>query len=355
MKNMDCFVTRYDIDPPDGAECAVLEDSIMQKGHPVTAGSKMLHNFISPIDATVVTLLESAGVTIIGKAKMSEFGVSGLFSYEADQADEPSPCYINGSVEAVAEGIVSFALVNDYTGAISREAALRGLSCIRPTYGTVSRYGLIPSVPSMDQISIICKTPEDGQRILSIIGKTGDGSLSYHEWQDREPSPVLPCVAADFELPHSDVLTQVMQILCCGELSSSLSRYDGVKFGHRTESYDNLNELYTKSRTEAFGPDAKLVAITGAMVLSQDNYNRYYDKAMRLRRLIKESLRFYDYNVIMMRYPSVDQEGISPVCFLPSLCGLPALTVPHDGGVLTLIADAGREDMLFQAIKVVSL
>jgi Asp-tRNA(Asn)/Glu-tRNA(Gln) amidotransferase A subunit family amidase len=141
----------------------------------------------------------------------------------------------------------------------------------------------------------------------------------------------------EFELKYVDAYSKVMQILCCAELCNNISRYDGIKFGYRAEGYRDLKELYTKSRTEAFGADVKLAAMAGAMVLSQGNYIRYYDKAMRVRRLIKESLDFDAYDIIAIP---------AALRALPQLCGLPALTIPLSSGAVTLVADAGREDVL---------
>jgi len=412
---MDYFVTRYDIDCPQDAQCAVLEDSIMHRNRRVTAGSKILENFISPLDATVVTRLEAAGICILGKTKMDEFGISemllnsGLLLTNSESGIRNSE-FCSGAVSAVVDGIASFALCNDYTGAISREAAARGVCYVHPTYGTVSRYGLIPAVPSMDQIGIICKTPEDGAYVLSIIAghdpkdgamftetRAGRGELKANGERLRIGIPVNaatnPADAAsiteftknfetvDIELKYPDVYAQVMQILCCAELSSNITRYDGIKFGYRAEGYKSLRELYTKSRTEALGEGAKLVSMIGSMVLAQENYTRYYDKAMRIRRLIKESLEFDKYDAIII--PAYTEYGIrnsefgmggegetedngescgtvslkkaevpSP-CFLPGLCGLPAVTVPFNGGGLTLIADVNCENVLFSALEAV--
>ena len=380
---MDHFITKYDIEPPAGAERAVLEDSIMHKGRLVTAGSKILESFISPLDATVVTKLEAAGVAILGKTRMSEFGAEGLF---ADTTET-----VIGAVSAVADGVASFALCNDYTGAVAQKAAGHGQCYIRPTYGTVSRYGLIPAVPSMDQIGIVCRNPADGFRVLEIIAghdpkdgamfadavrpdaecgvrnaKSGDEDTHGRRLRFGAPANVFSQLwdaaavsfigigagnieLVEFELKYFDVFAQVMQILCCAELSNNITRYDGIKFGYRAGGFTGLRELYLKSRTEAFGPDAKLAAMLGAMVLSQENYLRYYDKAMRVRRLIKESLEFDKYDAIIL------PAGTPPCAALPQLCGLPAATVPFGSGGITLIADARREDILKSALEAVGL
>ena len=403
---MDYFITDYGVARQEGVECAVLEDSIMHKGHLVTAGSRMLEGFVSPIDATVVTRLEAAGVQILGKTNMDEFGVSGLFS-QAQQCTVSSTSNLEpnlpsseshapmsddlilssedlvsgsscscGAVSVVADGAAGFALCNDYTGLVGRQAAERGLYYIHPTYGTVSRYGLVPTVPSMDQIGIVCKATNEGRRVLSIISghDPKDGAMlldSDFGFQNSELGRGefvigVPTVAAsekavldfvkgfdivDVELDYFDIYAQVMRILCCAELSGNLSRYDGIKFGYRTGSYGDLEELYTKSRTEAFGADVKLALIIGAMVLSQENYARRYDKAMRIRRLIKDSLDFSKYDAIAIPASASSPNATLALSALPRLCGLPAISVPTSNGGITLIADRVREDILFSILR----
>ena len=154
----------------------------------------------------------------------------------------------------------------------------------------------------------------------------------------EEPSPCFEIDVVEVETDYSSVYKQIMQILCCAELSNNISRYDGIKYGYRAKEYNGLNELYTKSRTEAFGSDTKLAAILGAMVLSQENYTRYYDKAMKLRRKIRDSLDFNSYDVIVAKCP-----------ILSRLCGLPSITTPEH----IYIANTGREDVLEAASKAV--
>jgi aspartyl-tRNA(Asn)/glutamyl-tRNA(Gln) amidotransferase subunit A len=143
----------------------------------------------------------------------------------------------------------------------------------------------------------------------------------------------------EIKLPYSDVYNEVLYILGFAEISSNLSRYDGIKFGYRASNFKNLEELYIKTRTEAFGLEAKLAAIMGCMLLSQDNYARYYDKAMKLRRLIKESLSFDKYDVT----------AIPVDCPLAALTGLPSLTFSHNGTGFQLMADAKNESALLAA------
>jgi len=323
---------------------AVLDSSIMVKGQPATAGSKMLENFIAPFDAAVVERLNDADVSILGSIEMSEFGVAGLLGDDECKTDSTqTQNYKEGLVGLITEGKADFALVNDYTGAFSRTFAAHGLYCIHPTYGTVSRYGLIPAVTSMDQIGVICKTPDVGFQALNIIAgyDSRDGVMPPDGFRAKDAEELSPGFEIDvvaLETDYSNVYTQVMQILCCAELGNNISRYDGIKYGYRAKDYNGLNELYTKSRTEAFGSDVKLAAILGAMVLSQENYTRYYDKAMRLRRLIKESLDFDAYDVIVTKCP-----------VLSRLCGLPSLTTPE----YVYVANVGREDVLEAVSKAV--
>jgi len=348
---LDYFVTKHGVDYPDGAKSAVLEDSIMQKGYPVTAGSKMLENFISPINATVVSRIEAAGVAILGKTKMDEFGAGGIFpdSQVALIGDKGTT---SGAVAAVADGVATFALCNDYTGAISREAAKNGLYYLHPTYGTVSRYGLIPAVGSIDQIGIVCKTPEAGFEALSIIAghDKKDGAMLATATSLLLPNELRINNPSDEAKPkYYDLYEQIMQVLCCAELANNISRYDGIKYGYRASEYKDLQELYINSRTEAFGINTKLAAIAGAMVLSQENYLRLYDKAMRIRRLIKDSLDFDKCDAIVLK--GTDLAALA----LPRLCGLPAITMPYGESAVTIVAAPQREDILMAALEAVEL
>jgi len=423
----DYFVTDYHTTSPPGAVSAVLEDTIMHKGRRVTAGSKIIEDFISPLDATVVTRLEAAGVRILGKTKMDEFGVAGLFPGFASG--------FSGAVDAVADGVATFALCNDLTGAVRRQAVSRGVCYIHPTYGTVSRFGLIHAASSMDQIGVVCRTPGDGFYALSVIsgndpkdgamfpdnssgdtvtgdnrgpdvrnpgsgnnrgadvrntetgddrgpdvrntgpGEAGNPSGGAGKIRIARPLNVFAELAdtsaidsflqsfkiIDFELEYFEVFSQVMQILCCAEISSNLTRYDGIKFGYRASGFRDLHELYTKSRTEALGADVKLTALVGSMALSQEYYGRFYDKSMRIRRLIKQSLDFGKYDAIIMPV-FCDDTGLQPALHaLPQLCGLPAVSIPlNSGGAssnicgVSLFAGARREDILISALKAVS-
>lgn len=347
-----------------------VDESIMEKGKEACAGSLILKGFISPFDATAVSRLRAEGISISGRVPTDEFGIGSFF---ADEADD-----VPGAVKAVSEDRSSCVLCNDVFGQIRRQAALNGLTYIRPTYGTVSRYGLIPAVSSMDQIGVLCADPETGKELLARIAghDEGDGAMfpdtkyNYiskdsssqenkirlavpdHIWteSDRELLAGLKdrFETKSIELKYYELYRQVLYILSCAELCNNTNRYDGIKFGYRTKNYSGLTDLYLNTRGEALGLDAKLAVIMGAFVLSQGNYEQYYDKAMKIRRLIRDSILFDDYDVIALpvRCGKTRYEELACLA-LPALTGLPSLTVPAGNSGIQLVAAGKREAILF--------
>ena len=308
-----------------------IDDSIMQKGCQATAGSKILENFIAPFDATVVTRLSEK----IEMVKLAEFGLG-------DPGELPG----------------SPLLCNDIFGHVRHRAAIQGLFYIRPTYGTVSRYGLIPAASSMDQIGIVCREPAEGFSLLSAIAGNdpNDGAMFPEKnytykaekkelrWSAPHQTKAVAGKSGakgiiEYSDTYGDIYNQIMAILGYAEISNNISRYDGLKFGFRAASYKNLDDLYIKTRTEGFGLEAKLVSVMGFLVLTQDYYTKYYDKALKIRRLIKESLRFDTYDVIAL---PVDNH-------LAVLAGLPSLTFNCDGNGVQLVADVKKENVLLSA------
>lgn len=286
-----------------------IDDSILQAGKPASAGSEMLEHFIAPFDAEVVSRLAESAESV----KLGEFGL------------EPPGTLPDGLL-----------LCNDVFGHVRVQAAKQGLCYIRPTYGTVSRYGLIPTVCSMDQIGIVCKTPSEGFTLLAkIAGHDEKDGAMFPEKSFTYAKPDKKPVLSKEPLPYADLYEPVLRIHAYAEISGNISRYDGVKFGYRAKNYKNLEELYTKTRTEAFGFETKLAAVMGCLVLSQDHYTALYEKAMKIRRLMKESLRFDRYDVLVL----------PPESHLPVLAGLPALTF----GNVQLAADVKNEGMLLGA------
>jgi len=369
----------------------MLDDCIMERGKTSTAGSRILEGFVSPITATVVTRMTQAGYAVAGRTTGPEFGAyvmgcdadGGIYRAVKAVVDSTAgtaglAARSTGVIAAQSTGVTgvsaAFAFVNDVFGAYRRQAANNGLCCLRPTYGTVSRYGLIPTAPSMDQINIICDDLTRGFGLLSCIAgrDAGDGAMFPQEAYAYGKPDKLPTIGipahilnrtdaetrqtlasfaerfrtVDIEIQYFDACRHVLSILGCGELSVAVSRYDGVKYGRRAEGYANLEELYVNTRTEGLGAAVKLAAITGAAVMTDDNYARYYDKAMRVRRLVKESLAFDGYDLILLpcdigdAYENLSLYGLAPLAGLPSVsfgrngCGLQLIAAAHNEGAL---------------------
>lgn len=368
---MDFYITNFETSQ---SKAVALEDSIMTKGNLTTAGSRMLENFVSPFNATVVERLRDAGFAISGKTRMTEFGITSI-------APDKAPKKISGATQAVLGNAVPFCLCNDLFGQYRREAAENGLCYIHPTYGTVSRYGLIPLASSMDQIGVLCKTPEEGFSLLSTIAgrDTNDGAMFPEKQYDykKDGKKLTLCVPShivnqtdertrdgirmlsekfavvDGTLEYFDVYKQAMYVLSSAEISNNINRYDGIKFGYRSPSFKNLEDLYTKTRTEAFGLETKLAAIMGAMVLSREQYVPYYEKAMKIRRLIKQSLQFDKYDVIILPLStqSNSYENLS-LYAVATLAGLPSISFSYNGCGIMLIANVKNENALFSAWEV---
>lgn len=367
---MDCYITDLEI---SGCGAVALEDSIMVKGVPVTAGSKILENFKAPFSAETAERLEKAGFQISGKTKMNEFGIPDLFG-DTEKA-------LSGAATAVLKNAAEYALCNDLFGQYRREAAEKGLCYIHPTYGTVSRYGLIPMAASMDQIGVLCKDLNKGFSLLEAIAgkdekdgamlpeekysyKKGEGKLTVCapsnvlKLADEDTQKAIAAFTENFEtaegdLEYFDVAKQVMYILSSAEISNNINRYDGIKFGYRSPDSKNLEDLYNKSRTEGFGLETKLAAIMGAMVLSAEQYEPYYEKAMKIRRLMKEAFSFNEFDIMVLP-TSINgntYENLS-LYAVATLLGLPSVAFNYKGCGLQLIANIKNEDKLLAAWEV---
>lgn len=308
----------------------LMEDSIMQKGLPATAGSKILQGFRAPIDAAVTERLRAAGYTLRSAPPAVEFSCI---------PHSPVP---STAVKAVAEGQSNAALFLDFSGMTGDQAALEGLFTIRPTYGTVSRYGLVPSVCSMDTVGIVCKDLKLGFELLAVI--------AGHDSRDGVSEPEMSYAYAPSEreikglalsrdkLPLLDVAGEVFSILACAELSGNLGRYDGIKFGYRASGFKGLDDLYLKTRTEGFSLDTKLTLVVGAMVLSEGVYEKRYHKAMQIRRMLRDQT-----DELLAEY-----DVLSVPALIAPLCGLPSVTKP-DG--TRLVAMRKNENALFAAAE----
>ena len=306
----------------------MLDQMILTTCCPTDAGSKMLEGYTSLFDATVVEKLKVAGYTLAGKVPVGEFAI--------DLAGET--CYAGNAVHAAAKALendtVTALIAFDVNGAPRRVAAQHDLVMIKPTYGIVSRFGTVPVACSGECVGVMAKTVADCSETLSaIVGKDErDGTMHADEIcrkavadaKDVKKVAVLSMsadadVSAKIEAAKANMAANGIEIteidagviasaksawnmLMCAELCNNVSRYDGIKYGYRTKNYRTLDELYTNSRTEAFGALLKTAILYGSDVLSTKNYMAKYDKAMRVRRVIVEAFAkiFTEYDAVLM-------------------------------------------------------
>jgi aspartyl-tRNA(Asn)/glutamyl-tRNA(Gln) amidotransferase subunit A len=310
-----------------------------------TCGSRMLENFVSPYDATVVERMAAAGAVVLGKANMDEFamGSSNETSHFGPVRNPWNPeCTpggsSGGSAAAVAARMAPAATGTDTGGSIRQPAALTGTTGIKPTYGRVSRYGMIAFASSLDQAGTITRTAEDAALLLGVMAgfderdstsidhpvpdysaglaksmqglKIGIVQEHFDEGLDaktgaavREALAVLESDGAtliDVHLPNIDLSVPTYYVVAPAECSSNLSRFDGVRFGHRASDPEDLFDLYCRSRGEGFGAEVKRRIMTGTYVLSAGYYDAYYLKAQKVRHLIADDFKkaFNDVDVI---------------------------------------------------------
>lgn len=384
------------------AGAVALDDMLLTKELPTTAGSRMLESYISLFGAEAADRLTAAGIPVAGKANVGEFGIDllGETSYFGACTDEKGNLAL-ASAELVKSGEVKAALTLDVNGAPRRGAALAGLVYVKPTYGTVSRFGTIPAACSGEVVGVMARTSDDCADILDVIaGHTDKDGTSLPEEKcallkksapasdvkkvalikdltkdiDADTAARLACVKAVLEKSGAEVCEVDCEVLCaaktawsvlmCAELCNNVSRYDGVKYGHRAAEYKTIGELYTNSRTEAFGELTKTAVLYGSEVLSDDNYMPVYDKSMRVRRVLCETFArlFGEYDAVMLpacskaAYSEADVAENKYISFdealytaPASVTGLPAVVV---GGV-QLIGKAFSEKTLLSAAKII--
>ena len=315
-----------------------VDDTILVKDAPSTAGSKILDGFKPLFSAQAVTLLEEKGYTIAGKTNVGEFGLDlvGEFSYYAPQEGKLG----GAAATAVANGEVKAALGVDMNGSTRRAAALAGVDFLKPTYGTVSRYGVISCAASGEQIGVYAKDAQGVKEIVEVIAgydcKDGTSlpNAPYTYTADEAVSGKRVCIVkelfdkADDETKSKitafadslrangvgveeiscdlfEIANTAWQILMTAETCNNVSRYDGVKFGHRAEKYRNIDELYVNTRTEGFNFLTKAVILYGSDVLSKTRYKDCYDKSLRVRRVVSEGMA-----KLFEKYDAV----LTPVC-----------------------------------------
>jgi aspartyl-tRNA(Asn)/glutamyl-tRNA(Gln) amidotransferase subunit A len=310
-----------------------LKDVLCVRGQPTTCGSKILQNFRPPYDAHVVTRLRQADAVLLGKTNCDEFAMGSSTENSAYQvtrnpwAPERIPGGSSGgSAAAVAAGMAPLALGTDTGGSIRQPASLCGIVGMKPTYGRVSRFGLIAYASSLDQIGPFARDVADAALLLEVIaGHDRRDSTSvdrpvppYRQLLNEPLTSLTVGVAREYfgagldpeveqsvraaidvfrqqgatikevSLPHSPYAVAVYYLVATAEASSNLARYDGVHFGHRAAKYDNLIDMYEKSRGEGFGAEVKRRIMLGTYALSSGYKDAYYLKALKVRRLIKE-------------------------------------------------------------------
>lgn len=323
-----------------------IKDNICTKGIKTTCSSRMLENFISPYDATVVENLKKENMIDLGKLNMDEFAMGGSTEYSYFKKTR-NPWNLNkvpggssgGSAAAVAANLVPWALGSDTGGSIRQPASFCGVVGLKPTYGLVSRYGLVAFASSLDQIGPITKDVKDSAILLNLIAghdekdttsanrekidytkclkndvkglKIGVPKEFFGEGINEEVKASLEkaiekykelgAEVEEFSLDIAKYSLATYYIIACAEASSNLGRFDGIRYTYRTPEFKNLKELYKKSRSEGFGPEVKRRIILGTYVLSSGYYDAYYKKAQQVRTLVMNEFNkaFEKYDVIL--------------------------------------------------------
>ncbi len=364
------------------------KDLFCTAGVRTTCGSRMLENFISPYDATVVARLKAAGAVMLGKLNMDEFamGSSNETSHFGPVRNPWNTALVpggssGGSAAAVAARLVPAATATDTGGSIRQPAAFCGVTGIKPTYGRVSRYGMIAFASSLDQGGVIAASAEDAARVLremagfdprdstsvdapvpdylagldaplagvriGLLKEFFDKGLDPHyERCVREALAVFERLGAslrEVSLPNIPLSVPVYYVVAPAECSSNLARYDGVRFGHRCAEARDLEDLYKRSRSEGFGAEVKRRIMTGTYVLSAGYYDAYYLKAQRVRRLIAGDFERAFGEVDLLMGPTTPTAAFAlgaktadPITMYlndiytisANLAGLPAMSVP---------------------------
>lgn len=372
--------------PLAGVPVAV-KDNICTKGLPTTCASKMLEDFVPTYDAEAVKRMEAEGMIVLGKTNMDEFAMgstteTSYFNITVNpwNRDHVPGGSSGGSCAAVAAGEAPLALGSDTGGSIRQPSSYCGVCGLKPTYGRVSRYGLIAFASSLDQIGPVGKTVGDCAALFeAIAGKDAkDSTSSNHPLENGKdlisgglqgmrigiPEELADGIDAEvknailsaaqvmkengaqvetFSLGLTDYLIPAYYIIACAEASSNLERFDGVKYGHRSREASELHEMYRKSRQEGFGAEVKRRILLGSFVLSSGYYDAYYLKALKAKALIKQEFdkAFERYDCILApaapsTAPKVGVSLSDPLKMYLSdidtvavnLCGLPAISVP---------------------------
>ncbi len=396
---MNAFKVKKDI---SSDKLIVCDDMILTVDMPTAAGSKMLDGYNSLFEAEALTRLKNEGYSLVGKARVGEFAFDlfGETDYEGALAEDGKLCY--ASAEIVKSKDADAAICLDVNGSVRRAAAQYGLVSVKPTYGTVSRFGTVPVACSGETVSVLTSNTDGCRDILDVIAghDAKDGTslsdelcASLKKNADRAPLRRVALLTTLSESAEADVKAKLdaavkaleaqgVEVVCtdnsviasaraawnvlmCAELCNNVSRYDGVKYGYRAESFSGIDELYTNSRTEAFGELLKTAIIFGSETLSTENYMKVYDKCLRVRRVIVEEFAklFSEFDAVLMPATSsltYSEEQVKAnkhfafeenVYTAPaSITGLPAVVA---GGV-QLVGRAFSENLLLDAADIIT-
>ena len=391
-----------------------IKDNIAVQGHSLTCGSHILDSFITPYNATVIERILAADGIILGKANLDEFAMGssnensyfGVVHHPKDAKRVPGGSS-GGSVVCVATGMADLALGSETGGSVRQPAAFCGVAGLKPSYGRVSRYGLVAFASSLDQIGPIGRSVEDVALLLSVIaGEDAHDSTSapeavpdyleainkppedlsigipkefYGEGLDEE---VRECINGQIErlrsqgysvkevsLPLTEYAIATYYIIATAEASSNLARYDGVRYGLRDKSASELREMYFRTRDEGFGREVKRRIMLGTYVLSAGYYEAYYKKAQQVRRLIRQQYEQVFREVDVLLTPTtptpaffIGEKVDDPLQMylsdiftvtanLAGICGLSIPAGETQNGLpigVQLLADAFREENLFR-------
>ena len=394
---------------------AAIKDNMCTKDMRTTCSSKILENFVPAYTAEAVLNLEKAGAVILGKTNMDEFAMGSTTetSYYGVTRNPWNTEHVpggssGGSCAAVAANECFYALGSDTGGSIRQPSSFCGVTGIKPTYGTVSRYGLIAYGSSLDQIGPVAKDVSDCAAILEAISshdlkdstsmartdcdftsalkddvkgmKIGIPSSYFGEGLDEEVRAAIlkaadilkekGAIVETFDLGLVDYAIPAYYVIASAEASSNLSRFDGVKYGYRTKEYEGLHNMYKKTRSEGFGPEVKRRIMLGSFVLSSGYYDAYYLKALRTKALIKKEFdkAFAKYDLILApaspdTAPKLGASLSDPLkmylgdiyTISVNLAGLPGMTVPcgmDSKGLpigMQLIGDCFKEKNIIRA------
>lgn len=375
----------------------VVDDMILTKDIPTCAGSKMLDGYVSLFEAEVLTRLKENGYALAGKTDVGEFGFDLVGETSYNGAIVEDGICKNAAASVVKDGEADFAITLDVNGTNRRAAAQSGLVSVKPTYGTVSRFGTIPVACSGETVSVTARSADKCKEVLSVIAGHDDKDGTSLPQTDIEKAKaenpvkkiaVLKSMLSGVDADVSEKLSNVCEILrkngvevteiddsvialsskawnvlMSAELCNNVSRYDGVKYGYRAQNFVGIDGLYTNSRTESFGFLLKSAILLGSETLSTANYMKVYDKCLRMRRVIVEEFAkvLASFDAVLMPACSTyayTQESVANDTYMPftenfytapaSITGLPAVVA---NGV-QLMGKAFSETSLLSVAKI---